>query len=389
MRQNGTHSRLFSLVYEQAQRSDISRGIYISVFREAARALKRFAIARTESGARGTSLRSVTRVNQHDRHTREFCLIFQKGSQLKERPTTDASAKDAAFLYAAQPYAFQIFQGNPFAFALGLLNNSLSYRMVYDARSRSLFPRKPFQGPTRPACAFGLKRTSYALTLDSILFDFLSRHFFACRKRGDMEQPKIHTKKLFYIFDVLFGYLGCLKKKEFSLPGNQVCLAFNERQPVGTVTDKRDFQTSIDGPQGDSILGVRKNPLIIGDCSQRLKNSFAFAIKLVGIGHFRNAADHDLSGKTRVLDLPIRRPMQFELIEDFLFPGNLGNPIASAVSSAHGSKQRGSLFTIWQKLYLKGQFHGFRIARMFEEVKKGRRFLSTDESGSFQRRGFR
>jgi len=375
MRQNRTHSRLFRAVYNAPKERDIPSSIDVGMLRVAADAFKRLALARTEGLALKTTLRGIAGVNQHKWDSRELGFIFQKGSQLKERPTAYASAKDAAFLYAAQPYPFQVFQSNPPAFVLSLLDDSLCDRMVHDARSRSLFSRKPFQGLFTTRGAFGLKRRSYALAMQTIFFNFLSRHLLSGGERGDISQTKINTKKLFHVFNCFIRHIDGLKQKKLTLASHEVSLTVDVwKQPFVVAKKLEALDASVDRPDADgSALDiVRQNPRVISNRTERPESSQGFFVELVGIGDLRYRSDDGLSGKIRGLfDAVVAKVMQLHLIKSLLIPSRLRDVVANLVDRAKGTLKNLRLKIVRQELYLKRQLHTDLIFQISEKVKKG------------------
>src|SRR5690606_33660971 len=107
--------------------------------------LKRLIVSVAYVVANRTSLAGVCRFNHYQFNTTQSRFVFQKRTQLPERPTTKFCSKLFVSTIRSKTNVCQILNGNPFALFFSSLYNVLCNRVICDGSSGSFFAFKPFQ----------------------------------------------------------------------------------------------------------------------------------------------------------------------------------------------------------------------------------------------------
>ena len=364
MQSTAIHTRLFAVVYGTAKRSNIERCVYISIhIVSAVIAFKHLSFPVAYMVTVAASLACISWINQNNRNTVKNSFIGNVLTQLIERPFTYTTSKLFAFFQRRKTDAFKVFQSNPFVFFFRNLNN-LFGNGVIDNRSGGTFSaRKPFQEFFTSSCAFALNGASYFLSFYSISFKLFRVKFFSITKGRQDHQTKVNAQERFYVFHIIFNYINSLKQIEFTFSKKQICFAFDIRQVVRVVADKRHFQPAANRPDGNNVVGfVGQDATVIRDRAKWFESPFNLLIQLVGISHFRYAPYDYLTAQLRsTLNGMVAGIMQLKLLKGFLLPSYVGNKITSLVRLFNRLKQTFSLFIGGQQLYFQREFHNANI----------------------------
>lgn len=306
-------------------------------FKTTMRTFKRFAVSGTKIMTMRTCLRSICWINGDYRNAIKFCFILNLCPKVCKIPFANAGTKFLSLIIGGFANTFKLFKSNSLIFLYSIRNDFLCNSVIHDRSCSFLFSRKPFQDLFAALCAFGLETRTNLLTFFSVCFKLFAGHYFTGRQRGNIDNAKVYSDKFFDIMYNFFWYFNGLKKKPFALFGNKVGFTFNVRKIFLIVTDKRNLQSSIDRPDRNNILFIRKDAGIIGNTTFKPENSFNIFIELIRIGYLGNTTNNSLCCKMRKFFLlMVNQIMKLKLIECFCLPCCFRNIIASGITSLQG-----------------------------------------------------
>ena len=370
MQSRAKHIRPFGMVYNHPQLGDVSGGINVSV-RDVTTvcAAKVFAFSITEMFAHATGLARIVRVNHNQWDTGKMGLVFKKRTKLAERPRVmfpSLSFSDRRSVSNSS----QVLNCNALLFDFGLTYNVLCYRVIGDSGMSVFFTGEPFQELFSSFRAFALNGSTHLELFVSNSVQIIRTKVRSIGKRGYVRDPKINTNKLFNVGNFFFGNLNSLKQVKLTFSGNKISFPLDIGNVLGIVADKWHLQSATHRPDRNRIFFIRKNAIIIGDCTQRFKVAFTFLVKFIGIGNLGDAPDKHLGRQSRAsFEAMVHKAMKFKLIECLFTPRNIRNFITDLVASLDSFQERCSLFICRQELYLQRKFHALNIFQVFEKVK--------------------
>ncbi len=297
--------------------------------------------------------------NNNQGNTIKLALVCKELSKLVKAPPAYFRSKLLSFLIGRESNVFQILNGDPFLFGFGQFNNSFTNGMIDNRSVCSLFPGKPFQELLSAFRAFGLNRTPNLLSFFSVFLKLFRIKRLSIADSGNINKPHINTYKFLNIFNIFIRDLNGLHNKKLSLFVHQIGLSFDVRKIIAVMANKWNLLTATNTPDRNNITWlIAKNPAIIRDGPQWSEGPFGFLVNFISIRHFGDTANKYLGRKLRgFFKLVIAPVMDLVLIKYFLFPYNIRHSIANHVRFFDRLQKRFGLFTRWQKLYFKRQFH--------------------------------
>ena len=364
MQSTAIHTRLFGLVYNSPQRSNIFTGIYVSIrIVSAVIAFKYLSFSIAYVVAVTTSLACISWINQNNRNTIKNSFVGNILAQLIERPLANSCSKLFPFFQRRKANAFKVFQSNALVFFFSNLNNLFGNRVVSYRSCGTFSATKPFQEFFTSSCAFALNGASYFLSFFSIILKFFRVKFFPITKGCNRNQTKVHTYKFFYVSYIFFWNINCLKKVKLTILVNQIRFAFNVGEIVGIMADKRYFNPSTNSPQRNNIIRlVCHYPTVITNASKWSEYPLNLFVKFVSISNLCNTPYQYLTAKFKSGFIGVVNfVMEFKIIEDTFFPSHIRNGITNSVGFLHRFKKQVSLFIGRQKFYFQRQLHTLYI----------------------------
>lgn len=137
-----------------------------------------------------TSPGRVARVNEYQRHTEQSGFVFDKGTQLIERP-----AMQLASLRLPNPYpvtdAAQVFQSDTASGAFGLLHELLGDAVVHVGCEASLLARQGFETTPGGLRSFGLQTGTDSIMPTAQTTDVSAGVEFSVAVHGDVGNAEI------------------------------------------------------------------------------------------------------------------------------------------------------------------------------------------------------
>lgn len=328
-------------------------------------------MSKADSKTVAASLGGVPWTYQDDRNTFPFGLVLDETLELRKIPSAETGPEGFSFVLRILSDSFEIFKDDAFAVQSCSFDKFFGNSMIDDRCMPLFLSGKPFQGFSSTFCAFGLDRGANPLPINAILLKRAPGHYFSGGSCCNIDDSEINSDEVFYIDDVIFRNFHGLEKVPFSFFQDEICFSLDVGKIGLVVTDKRNLQASVNGPDGYKILPVSKNPGVISDSTKWPEGSFLFPIELVGIDSLAYASNKYLSRKpSGLLQEMIDQMMNPELIPNFFLPHDLGDPVASGIGFLQSRKKKNLLCFVREKLDLESQFHGFNLNQTFESVKK-------------------
>ena len=173
------------------------------------------------------------------------------------------------------PDPFQVLHGDARTQGDSLTDNALADGVIGNGGESRFSALKPFQTFFTAGRAFALERASRFEVFVSYSVELFRAILSSIGKRGNVVHAEIHTDKLLHVLDGVLGDLHGLEQKlAFSI--DQVGLSLDVGKVLPVMAEERHTQPSIDGPDRHGIHFVRKNTLIISNCSKRFKDTLRF-----------------------------------------------------------------------------------------------------------------
>ena len=371
--QRAKHIILFGRDYRYTPCSNVVSSIYICISNIATictgklLAFSKRVFFRSNMMAHATSLTCVSGRNNNQFDPIKQRFISQKLTKLVKTPTIQFCLLCLTFWLCRKSNFTQIFNSNAFVFCFGFCYYLLANCMVINRNEPSFSTTKPFQEFFSSFSAFALNACPYFRIFFTNLFKLFGIIISAIRKNGNICLSKINTQKGFYISNIFFGYINSLKQVKLAFLVNQIRFAFNVRQVVSIMANKRYFNPSTYCPKRNNVIWfIGHNPAVITNTSKWSKFSFGFLVKFVSVSNFCYTSYQYLTAKfERSLVAMVNFVMEFKIIENLLFPSHIRNGITNSISFLHRFEKQVNLFVSRQKLYFQRQFHGTNILNNF------------------------
>ncbi len=312
--------------------------------------------------ARRASATCVSRINQNHRYANPFSLVFDKGAQLKERPTMQRCSLRLPNPYPVA-YPFEIFEGNSASGVLSLSNDTFADVVVRPLGKPLFFAAKFAQATLSGFRVFTLKFLAQATMTETNVFDCLSRMNFAVRIRGDVDDSGVYTKRVSKLHWRRFFNIACCEQKVVSFGCSQIGFALSCLQQLALpfTAYERYSHAPIHRPDRDSgLLDLpAEDAFVVGNAASCLKSVLRFFVQLVSVGDFRNTTHGHLSRQAKLrTHLRVSEMVQFVLTEPLALPRRTADVVARGIRSFKGAFQCACLLWRGLKFDLRGQFHG-------------------------------
>lgn len=373
MNRTTIHIASFGLIYGSPKQRDILSSVEICVNRIylafVIGAFKNLVRSFTNVFTRVTSLACISRIDNYQFNPIQFTFVSNKRTQLSKIP----SAKFCAERFVSSPGGktdiSQIFHGNSLALFFCRGYNRLTNRVIDDSCRSFFSPTEPFQKSLRTSRAFGLNGTTNRLSFLSVIIKPFGRMLNAIRCNNNVIKPQITTNKFLNIFGIFLGNINGLTKIKFAILEYQIRFAFYVRNIFLIITNKWNFKSSANRPDGHKFFPVRQNARIISDSTKRPKFSWGFFVKFVGVIDFRNATHNHLSGKIkRGFNRIVNFFVKSVLVINLFCERNFRNFIATLVRLNHCLFEIIDLVFIGQQLYSQRQFHNTKVQNNFTKA---------------------
>jgi hypothetical protein len=299
----------------------------------------RTAIAAFRVPTGATSLTGVGRIDRNDRHTRPQRFVADKRSQLAEGPI----AVSCSLLWPSNPRpltnAREVFQCNRPLCALGLGNQPLADHVVGVFLKAPLTAFQLAQAPFgRPGSDFLQRLPPIRVPLTAALNPFAAEAL-AVRVNCQVDDTHINSKRAVNVKQV--GLVDITGGKQGELPVDQAQIRFTtsgcQQRLLALAAHKPDRLSLVHCPDRDvrTFQVPGEVPVIKGNCRRGLEGALVFAIQLVGIGDFGDAAYRQLRANLeRLAHVLIDQLLQGELAKGAGCPGNGADVGAAALAAS-------------------------------------------------------
>ena len=308
------------------------------------------------------ALRGVAWINHPHLHARPFRFVDDELSKLRESPIAVPRPVLAASNPGPRANVRQVFQRNPSVRAFGVENESLA-DLVVDVLLKASLPARqlPEMASGRFRAAL-LQITAQALLLAAVVFNRRARLRSAVAGRGDVSHAQINAQGRIHVTLVGIRNFACRQQVERAVAVDQIAFTLAVAQEFVLALTRLigDAQPSSDAPNRDGVVvGIpRQNPVIVANRPVRLERARRVPVEFVGVGHLRQAADHDLRRQATALTRGVvGRCLQVKTPEFLQFPRLLAEPVAQAVGLFQRLQQVRPLFMVGQQFDLSDQLH--------------------------------
>jgi hypothetical protein len=303
----------------------------------------------------------VAWVDLHEADAREYRLVFEKRSQLCERPAMQfcplpPSGPDP------RADATEFFDGDGTIRAFSGLDNALGNNMVCVAGEIRLTFRSLFKESQSGLGADLLEFLSQSTVAMPHLIQCTAGVAGAVRVAGNFYDPQIDAKA---IDGGMFPVLGNVHRDiqiPLAMPENQIRfpVGIRQQEPGSFTADKRHFFTTVNGPDANSRwYGFNhKDTGVVSDTSMPSKDSPGLPVQFVGVCNFGNEQTGDLGRNSEsIAEGTVKHFLQWKSAKLFGLPRQFRESIGGGVRGFNGFAKTNRLLGIWQKFYLHRQFH--------------------------------
>lgn len=330
----------------------------------------RFTVAFIDEAAGGACPARIARINQRNRNPVSLGFVFDKTSELTERPAMQGCSLIAASS-CPNTKALQILKGNSTLGVFGSFDNLLADYMVYVGSKTLLLSRQLLKFTS---CAIGspfLQRLAKAAMAMSNRLDRLALVDRRVAINGDVRDAKIDAEKVIRIDLRRFFNIAKLMQVKLAFAVHEIAFAAQpgQKRKLLLSANKRHFLSSVESPDAEHALldFVRNQPVVKRERCEGLKNVQRLTIQFVAIGDLGEDAHRNIRADLKPFaDRKVSQFVQRKLAEDFFVPCNAAHVIAGGVSRFKRCLQRGMLFAGWLQFKLGNQFHGSNFTKYGE-----------------------
>lgn len=308
------------------------------------------------------SLTGVGWVNDDHRHTDQLCFVFEEHSELCERPI----AALGSLLWPFNPCPFadvgQIFDRNPAPCVFGLKNKSLANLVVHVFLETRLLSAQQLELASGRFRTLTLQFIAHPLMTLTVFLNQFAGQDCATVGDGDIRFAHIDAKETADIIGRWFFNVARRHQIELTVNQAKVRLAFLILQQfkLALTGNKGNLFSTVHCPEAHKpLVGVPfQDSFIVGNRAVGPEDPFGVLVKLVGIGHFGDTADHHLRSQIKGLTHGIvDKFLNLELSKSLGAPSYTANIVARGVRRLKRALQQFGLLYSWLELYLIRQFH--------------------------------
>ena len=328
-----------------------------------------------------TGLRGIVGINNLNLHPFFPGLVQNETKELVKRPRMQSVFVPPTKPYSVS-YSSQVLNCNTEMLCLCGLHDASTDVVVYLLGEPSLFRVSSQKKPFSRFSAFTLEFCPKLNVSGPNVIYLVPGEAFPVTHRSNLDYAQVYSQEIVRLIGRWLDNVNHAKEIPFAVPVNQVALTLSELKELTLViaTNEGDSLPTFEGPDGDFILIVAKDAIVIGNRTMLSEHSLAFLVEFVSVTNFRIEPDNHLSGKVKTfLDVVIGKFMQLELPEDFIVPGNLAHSISRFIRPLKGGKKPFSLKFTRFKLYAYGKFHKNIIAnlRLYVKYRKEAEYVSS------------
>ncbi len=308
------------------------------------------------AGARG-----IARLNELNDYPGELRLIFDKLSELRERPGVLLSP--LAFPNRdAVADTLEVFQCDSPSAVFSLHNNTLRDYVIDVCGKTPLFSGTLFEKAAGCLCALGLKFSPQLRVALPQSVDLITRVGLTIRVGSDILDAQINTKKLDSFTRRRLLYLTTLVKVKIPVAINKVGFSgqMPEKGKVVIAGNEGNSATAIRRPEGNGFVyqSPGQDTLIVGDTAVFAEDASCLPVEFVGVCNLGQHPDYCLSREIEpATDVVIKDIVKVVLTKDFCLPGMVANVAGSCINRLQCFKKGLMLLFGRQEFNLGNQLH--------------------------------
>jgi len=308
---------------------------------------------------------SIARIDKTDSNPSTLGFVPDLALQVSEGPRVQrASLRPGSSDPGAD--AIEVFDGYTASGAFGSIDNLFRNNMIHMRRKSGFFATTLLEQPFSAFGAFRLELFAQPECPSAECIKVCSAEILAVASGSNIHDANVYPEPAKRL--MLFGvrHIDSDKQVEFSVTKDEIgfaTLVLEQGSLVGA-TNERDTLTAVDCPDIGGISPPRQDPSIVRDGPQRPERSTTDFVEFVGVSDLGDASHDYLRGhswKFRA-SVVISELMEGELPEDLSFPGAVGNPVASSISSTDRSLKRSKLLSRRLELNLHHELHFTMLA---------------------------
>jgi hypothetical protein len=304
--------------------------------------------------------RSVSGINQYHRHARNRRLVRDELSQLKERPGVMLSSLTLGNRCPISDAA-QILKRNSSSGVFGASHQLLGDAVVLVCRVPGFAALPLLQQELRGFRAFGLNLRAQVSAVRPKRVQGFSAVGVPIAVRSDLDDAKVNPKVFAWVNRGFFVNLDHDAQVELSVRVQEVGLAANSVHPRGLIATHQngDQLPSFKRQDRDLLESFpRENPLVVGNCAERVERTLGFLVQLVRFNHFAHGTNRHLAREAKPFaHVVVGGVVKLDLIEGAGAEGDARNVVARGVKAPHGLKQFLCLVPRWIKFHFKRHQH--------------------------------
>lgn len=349
---------------------DITRRDVIGAASEAARnteeGILRTTICFINTTADRTGSGSVARVNEYQRHTGQSGFVFDKGTQLIERPRMQLASLRLTNPYPVTDTA-EVFQSDPAFGVFSLIHKLLADLVVHIGCKAPFLAGEVLEATARGLRTFRLQPCAYPVVATAQAAHVVAGVERAVTVNGDIGNAKIDAEIAVNVNRFRLVNVACGQQVKLAAHIAEVGLAASglDQFHIARPGHERDSDASPKRPERNGLLfeTVGKNTVIVRDGRVLGKSALAFLTGLIGIGHTRNGTDGHLSRQAELFpNIVIGQLVKRELLEGFGFPRLSRYVVTRGIGAFHRIEQGLMLFIGGKQLNSRYKFHNVNIS---------------------------
>ena len=362
--------------YKSAPCFQIQGGIKIRIGLEATRKTEELGLAFTIGfiavTARRTSSGTVSRVYKDHGNARLICLVNDKPLQFVKSPIAHLPTHFPRKSRGSFPNPLEVFQSECLTGRKCRSHKLLTDSVVQPAGVTPRLAAHLFERTLRPFRPCFLQvRTMGANTATGRLNAF-ARIGTACAIGGNFNDAKVNPQNALRLNQRRVGKAHRRQQIEVAIDKGEVTFPLLKSQKAALIltAHERQFQPAVNRPDGNlsSVCVPAQDTVIVGNRACRLKRAPGALVQLVGVGHFTDTPNDDLSGKTRSNALDSVLPfVKRVLAEGLVLPSPRADTVTNGIGGLHGALQGVRLFGCNEQFDLCSKFQSIDIIPAFTQ----------------------
>lgn len=320
-----------------------------------------YTVAQSGVAALGTLPACVAGIDGHQRDTRQFGLVRQEETQLREGPRMQNCTLFPPGLNSVTDTA-QFFNGDTLSSAFSFNNDLLGNVVVHPGRKTGLLPGEFLQPSLRGPGLFLLESGSQPTMPVPYTLDLTPAVVLPIGSSGDIGDSEVNPNKVVDLDRQIVGHVHRAEQEELATTVDKIGLPLDAVKPlflVVPVNHRDDHPAFWHGPQADSIDALEaEDSLVVSDCAVRFEGGADLLIPSKDFHGLADGTDGHLSREAEPLtNLAVGEFVDGRLTEHLGVESALGRERGRFVHVLHRQEESLTLFGVGQDLKLECQFH--------------------------------